>query len=231
MHKAVDDDLQLTHYAVGIFDRMSDASSIVQMKRLNVVAAELDRRARLVVKHVRQFIVVNGSPPLERHYHREIDQGSLTGLQWDWGDDGVEAWPNMDVSLVSIRDFYQDNKDPVLINIFMILTEGHRMTPTVALSSEASCQVLNLDHLMTGWKPKWANCSAPRSSVHSPGFQDSFVLYSFITCSPTYLHKKIQSMHARRGCRRKNGMLRPRNEPCTYIVRLNMWMFSQGINQ
>ncbi|KAL6787285.1 fungal-specific transcription factor [Trichoderma sp. SZMC 28012] len=99
MHKAVDDDLQLTHYAVGIFDRMTDASSIVQMKRLNVVAAELDRRARLVVKHVQQFIAVNGSPPLERHYHRDIDQGSLTGLQWDWGDDGVEAWPNMDVSL------------------------------------------------------------------------------------------------------------------------------------
>ncbi|PNP45947.1 hypothetical protein THARTR1_10873 [Trichoderma harzianum] len=101
-HTAVDDDLQLTNYAVGIFDRMSDASSIVQMKRLNVVAAELDRRARLIVKHVRRFIAVNGSPPLERHYHREIDQGSLTGLQWDWGDDGVEAWPNMDVSLVSI---------------------------------------------------------------------------------------------------------------------------------
>ncbi|KKO98933.1 fungal specific transcription factor [Trichoderma harzianum] len=99
MHKAVDGDLQLTHHAVGIFDRMSDASSIVQMKRLNVAAAEPDRRARLVVKHVRQFIAVNGSPPLERHYHREIDQGSLTGLQWDWGDDGVEAWPNMDVSL------------------------------------------------------------------------------------------------------------------------------------
>lgn len=113
MHKAVDDDLQLTNYAVGIFDRMSDASSIVQMKRLNVVAAELDRRARLVVKHVRQFIAVNGSPPLERHYHREIDQGSLTGLQWDWGDDGVEAWPNMDVSLVSIRDFYYNNQGSV----------------------------------------------------------------------------------------------------------------------
>lgn len=180
MHKAVDDDLQLTHYAVGIFDRMSDASSIVQMKRLNVVAAELDRRARLAVKHVRQFIAVDGSPPLERHYHREIDQGSITGLQWDWGDDGVEAWPNMDVSLVSIQDFYQNNKDPVLTSIFMILTEGHRTTPTVALSSEASCQVLNLDPLITGWKPKWANFSAPRSLVHSPVFQDSFVFYWFI---------------------------------------------------
>ncbi|KAL7905184.1 fungal-specific transcription factor [Trichoderma velutinum] len=99
LQKAVDDDLQLTNYAVGIFDRMSDASNIVQMKRLNIVAAELDRRARLVIKHARRFVAVNGSPPLERRHNREIDQGSPTGLQWDWGNEGVEAWPNMDVSL------------------------------------------------------------------------------------------------------------------------------------
>ncbi|GFP57678.1 ABC-transporter-regulating transcription factor [Trichoderma asperellum] len=107
MHKMVDDDLQLTSYAVKTFDRMSDVSTIVQMKRLNVVAAELDRRARLVIKHVQGFVAVNEYPPPSNTlYNFEIDQDWLPGLQWDWGNDGVEAWPSMDVSVVNVWDLY-----------------------------------------------------------------------------------------------------------------------------
>lgn len=107
MHELVDDDLQLTSYAVEIFDGMSDASAIVQMKRLNVVAAELDRRARLLIKHTQRFVAVNGpSPHLERRYRLEIGQDLPTGLQWDWGNEGVEAWPSMDVSLVNLVNLY-----------------------------------------------------------------------------------------------------------------------------
>lgn len=104
MHKMADDDLQLVSYAVRTLDRMSDVSTIVQMKRLNVVAAELDRRARLLISHVQRFVAANGFPPLERRYHLDIDQDSPIGLQWDWGNEGVEAWPSMDVSLVNLRN-------------------------------------------------------------------------------------------------------------------------------
>lgn len=76
-------------------------SAIVQMKRLNIVAAELNRRARIVVKKSQRVLAV-GEPPLsESDIHNGIQQESPVGLQWDWGDDGVEAWPSMDVSLVS----------------------------------------------------------------------------------------------------------------------------------
>ncbi|KAL6903850.1 fungal-specific transcription factor [Trichoderma evansii] len=106
MHESVGDDLQLTSYAVRTFDEMSDVSAIVQMKRLNVVAAELDRRARLLVKNTQRFIAVNGSSHLERRYHFEIGQDLPAGLQWDWGNEGVEAWPSMDVSLVNLVNLY-----------------------------------------------------------------------------------------------------------------------------
>ncbi|RFU80369.1 fungal specific transcription factor [Trichoderma arundinaceum] len=98
-HEHVDADLQLTSYAVNLIDRMSGASTIIQMKRLNVVATELDRRAKLVIKHARGVATADGLLPLDREHLHEIGQVPLDGLQWDWGNDGVEAWPGMDVSL------------------------------------------------------------------------------------------------------------------------------------
>ncbi len=109
MHTEVDGDLHLTGYAISIFDRMSDASTIVQMKRLNVVAAELDRRARLAIKESRRTLAADGPFPLgvdavtpgaEGCQFLGITEGLSAGLQWGWGNDGVEAWPGMDVSLV-----------------------------------------------------------------------------------------------------------------------------------
>ncbi|KAM0263358.1 hypothetical protein ACHAQJ_001214 [Trichoderma viride] len=108
LHDEVNTDLHLTSYAVSLFDRMSETSTILQMKRLNVVAAELDRRARLVIGNARQT-ATDRSPSSERIGTSasiagklqllETDLDSLVGLQWDWGNDGVEAWPSMDVSL------------------------------------------------------------------------------------------------------------------------------------
>ncbi|KAJ8100805.1 hypothetical protein POJ06DRAFT_281740 [Lipomyces tetrasporus] len=107
-HENVDKDLQLTKFAVNVIDQMSDASTIMQMKRMNVVAAELDRRVRLVVDHARQGVAtsqpvpsvatVSPSETLNDHItYKDSD----TELQWGWANDGVDAWPGLDVSIVS----------------------------------------------------------------------------------------------------------------------------------
>ncbi|KAK9250350.1 fungal-specific transcription factor domain-containing protein [Lipomyces tetrasporus] len=105
-HENVDKDLQLTKFAVNVIDQMSDASTIMQMKRMNVVAAELDRRVRLVVDHARQGVAtsqpvpsvatVSPSETLNDHItYKDSD----TELQWGWANDGVDAWPGLDVSI------------------------------------------------------------------------------------------------------------------------------------
>ncbi|KAK9241603.1 hypothetical protein V1506DRAFT_550264 [Lipomyces tetrasporus] len=70
---------------------MSDASTIMQMKRMNVVAAELDRRVRLLVDHARQGVAtsqpvpsvatVSPSETLNDHI-TSANKDSDTELQW-----------------------------------------------------------------------------------------------------------------------------------------------------
>jgi hypothetical protein len=109
LHDDVNSDLLLTSYAVSVFDKMSEVSTILQMKRLNVVSAELDRRARLVIENARRNTAVRSpssenvgtaASKAEKDQLLGLDLDSPVGLHWDWGNDGVEAWPSMDVSLV-----------------------------------------------------------------------------------------------------------------------------------
>lgn len=109
---SVDVDLQLTSFAVGVLNKMSDASTLMAMKRMNVVATELDSRARSVVDEARRAVAAGWRTQLEP---RSVNLGQRCGhssasgqttaaqLQWDWGNDGVDAWPRMDFFLVSIR--------------------------------------------------------------------------------------------------------------------------------
>ncbi|KIW18537.1 hypothetical protein PV08_02825 [Exophiala spinifera] len=98
----VDSDLQLTGSAVGILNRMSEASTLMAMKRMNVVASELDRRARQVVHEARQNARaprVRSDPRYQTPKMPLSSQTSPAQLQWDWANSGVEAWPGMDFSL------------------------------------------------------------------------------------------------------------------------------------
>lgn len=105
-------DLELTAFAVRVLDRMSDASTLMQMKRMNVVAAELDSRVRRAVEDARNrsqtgipsWGAFSAASEEARDQISTVDQPS-DGLQWSWGEDGVEAWPSMDVSLVSLKFF------------------------------------------------------------------------------------------------------------------------------
>lgn len=110
LHEKVDADLQLIEFAVTVLDRMSDASTIMAMKRMNLVAAELVRRARRVINLARQVAasgeglpspVTMASGREETSYISRTSQESPSGLQWNWGNDGVEAWPSMDFTVVS----------------------------------------------------------------------------------------------------------------------------------
>lgn len=100
----MDSDLQLTGFAVGVLNKMSEASTLMAMKRMNVVASELDRRARQVVDEARQNAGaprVRADPRYQTTRMPLCSQDSPVPLQWDWGNSGVEAWPAMDFSLVS----------------------------------------------------------------------------------------------------------------------------------
>lgn len=104
----MDSDLKLTAFAVNVIDQMSDASSIMQMKRMNVVAAELDRRARLAINDACRSLNKSAQSvvgvPMSKTQHRQIASNSrepTAEVQWDWGNDGVDAWPGLDVSIVS----------------------------------------------------------------------------------------------------------------------------------
>lgn len=105
LHEKVESDLQLTSFAVSVLDKMSHASTLMAMKRMNIVAAELDRRARLVISEARQTMTSGGlEPSIPRAEVFEV--GEENPLQWDWGNDGVEAWPSMDFSIVSKRRYH-----------------------------------------------------------------------------------------------------------------------------
>jgi hypothetical protein len=88
---------------------MSEASTVMAMKRMNIVASELARRARLVVQEARDKAATDGdaalaSNPNSRRYSEQNDtlcHVSFQNLEWKWNNAGVEAWPSMDVSLVS----------------------------------------------------------------------------------------------------------------------------------
>lgn len=90
---------------------MSDASTLMAMKRMNVVAADLDRRARLIVDEARQGETAKEQTRIESEFPGSGNSGrqsysssqALTGkLEWDWAYNGVEAWPNMDFMLASM---------------------------------------------------------------------------------------------------------------------------------
>lgn len=92
-----------------VLNRMSDGSTLMAMKRMNIVAAELDRRARLVIAEAPQAIISSGldqTIPRKQAFNAGREQVNTTpeyrnALQWDWGNDGVDAWPSMDFSIVS----------------------------------------------------------------------------------------------------------------------------------
>lgn len=75
------------------------------MKRMNLVAAEIDRRARRIITISREadesgLSISQLSGATESLDSRHV-LGSSTAMQWDWANDGVEAWPCMDVTIVS----------------------------------------------------------------------------------------------------------------------------------
>lgn len=75
------------------------------MKRMNIVALEIDRRARHIITLARQADEA-GVPASQFSGATESLDGShtlrsSTTMQWDWSNDGVEAWPGMDVTIVS----------------------------------------------------------------------------------------------------------------------------------
>lgn len=112
LHEQVDSDLQLTGFAINVLDKMSEASTIMAMKRMNVVAAELDRRARMVISEARE--AREDAPASQSRRSAARAETHETGreqadtankmpnaLHWDWGNNGVEGWPSMDFSIVS----------------------------------------------------------------------------------------------------------------------------------
>lgn len=75
------------------------------MKRMNIVAVEIDRRARHIITLARQASEA-GIPVSQFSGATESLDGShalisSTTMQWEWSNDGVEAWPGMDVTIVS----------------------------------------------------------------------------------------------------------------------------------
>lgn len=106
LHENVEADLRLTGFAVEVLNQMSSVSSVMAMKRMNLVAAELDRQSRRIIDQARQAkttdTMSSSAEPFEetnREANRHDD--TLTGLKWDWGNNGGEAWPSMDFTIVS----------------------------------------------------------------------------------------------------------------------------------
>lgn len=133
--ETVDSDLQLTKLAVNVLNIMSDSSTIMAMKRMNVVASEMNRRARLVVDESRRSSISSDgkstvSPTLTDVRSRVSlaghgNQGSIRQVpsgevQWDWGDSGVEAWPRMDFAIVSLYAAFMHLQQPACA----MFTEG-----------------------------------------------------------------------------------------------------------
>lgn len=109
LEETVEADLELVDYAISVLDSMSAASTIMAMKRMNVVASELARRARIVVQEARDVDATDGESALtfKRKNYKYPKQKEAhcyfpsQKLEWSWNNSGVEAWPSMDVSLVS----------------------------------------------------------------------------------------------------------------------------------
>ncbi|KAJ6781219.1 hypothetical protein PWT90_10417 [Aphanocladium album] len=105
--ETVKDDFQLIDFAINVLDRMSDVSTVMQMKRMNVAASELASRARRAVLGAQNASLTGWQTSLSASQSLyslayemvESSQHSTDDLQWDWGSAGVEAWPQMDVSL------------------------------------------------------------------------------------------------------------------------------------
>ena len=105
LHEEADADLRLTSFAVVVLDEMSEASSLMAMKRMNVVAADLNRRAMQAVQQAKEAVALGESAPsfsgLLASKARGTDAfevGVVPDLHWDWGSKGVDAWPRMDFS-------------------------------------------------------------------------------------------------------------------------------------
>lgn len=106
LHENVNNDLHLTSYAIGVLDRMSAVSLTMAMKRMNIVAAQIDRRARQLITLARRASETGLPLSQVSGVAGGLDDGSAMAspitMQWDWANDGVEAWPSMDVTIVSI---------------------------------------------------------------------------------------------------------------------------------
>lgn len=113
LEDTVKDDLQLIDYAVKVLDRMSDASSVMAMKRMNVVASELASRARRIAVEAQNGARAGKQPsPSASQVSYTLAseatgsaQSSSDALQWKWSSAGVEAWPRMDVFLVRLGPY------------------------------------------------------------------------------------------------------------------------------
>ncbi len=122
-HEHVDGDLELTRYCMDIFDRMTDESTVSQMKRLGTVVVELHRRSRLAVEEARRSAEPGEPQRLATNPgdHVQSIGATLTpgrdngqaptelevtdaDLQWEWGDSGgLETWMAIDdIAMVSL---------------------------------------------------------------------------------------------------------------------------------
>ncbi len=110
LDETVEADLQLIEFAINVLDQMSDASTIMAMKRMNVVASEIASRAKSVVFEAQKAAAAaadKAASPSERQPSYTFATQTIIAaqnppdeLQWSWSNAGVEAWPRMDVYLV-----------------------------------------------------------------------------------------------------------------------------------
>ncbi len=104
-HEFVEHDKELVRYSLSVFDKMSENTALLQMKRLRTVISELDRLATQAIERAKETPIPAGwEQPLEGT--RSLDHLPVTFVIGESWADCVGAPP-----------FFPDEPSPVRLDL------------------------------------------------------------------------------------------------------------------